>query len=430
MRRSDIERTGVSPQGSYLLRLVDRILPRLLTTFPAVLLTGPRATGKTTTALRHADTVLRLDRREEAEAVRAAPDVALSTLSGTVLIDEWQEVPDVLGAVKRAVDAGATRTRFLLTGSVRAPLSTAMWPGTGRILHLRMYPLTVAELTAADTGPQPHTLDLLRSGRAGEVRAPADPPDLLGYLELAMQSGYPSVASLADADRRMWLRAYLEQVLLRDSELLGEQRDPRRLRRFVETLAANTAGLVTDTEIARAAGVDSRTAARYQRLLEDLGIVDAVPAWFTNRMSRLAKGRKRYLIDPGLAGAVLGVDAAGLLRQGELMGRLLDTFVATQLRPLIDLDDSGARLHHLRQRDGRYEVDLVIEYPDGRVVGLEVKATAGPRGDDARHLAWLRDQLGERFIAGIVLHTGRFAYPLGERILAAPISVLWSPPLP
>jgi len=110
-----------------------------------------------------------------------------------------------------------------------------------------------------------------------------------------------------------------------------------------------------------------------------------------------------------------------------LIGRLLDTFVAAQLRPLIDLDDGGARLHHLRQRDGRYEIDLVIEYPDGRVVGLEVTATAGPRADDAGHLAWMRDQLGERFIAGVVLHTGRFSYPLGERILAAPISVLWSP---
>ncbi|MGH4018803.1 MAG: ATP-binding protein [Pseudonocardiaceae bacterium] len=230
---------------------------------------------------------------------------------------------------------------------------------------------------------------------------------------------------MSDRDRRLWLDGYLEQIFVRDTALLGEQRDPRRLRQFLGALAANTAGLVADTELARAADIDVRTAKRYQRLLEDLGIVDAVPAWFTNRLARLAKSHKRYVADTGLAAALVGLDVTGLLRHGDLMGRLLDTFVAAQFRPLLTPAANGARLHHLRQRDGHHEVDLLLEYPDGRVVAMEVKASAGPRDSDARHLAWLRERMAQRFVAGIVWHTGHWVYPLGDRITAVPIAVLW-----
>lgn len=189
----------------------------------------------------------------------------------------------------------------------------------------------------------------------------------------------------------------------------------------------NTAGLIADTELARAADIDVRTAKHYERLLEDLGIVDSVPPWFTNRLSRLVKSPKRYLVDPGLTATLVGVDAAGLLRNGNLMGRLLDTFVAAQLRPLLTINGNGARLHHVRQRDGQHEADLLPEFPDGRVVPMEIKSSAGPQARDARHLVWLRDQLKKQFVAGVVWHTGRWIYPLSERITAVPIAALWGP---
>lgn len=415
-----------SPQG-YIPRLVDGLLAELFTTFPAVLLTGARATGKTTTALRHADTVIRLDDPGEAAAMRASPDAVLATKTGTVLLDEWQEVPEVLGAVKRAVDAGTNRTRFLLTGSVRAPMSTSMWPGTGRVLQVPMHPVTMAELTARGDRPESRVLERIVAGRAGELALPDDLPDLVGYLELAVRGGYPAILTSPPGHRRRWLDGYLEQVFVRDVALLGEQRDPRRMRRFLQAVAVNTAGLVADVELARAADIDVRTAKRYERLLADLGIVDGVPPWFTNRLNRLVKSPKRYLVDPGLAAALVGIDAAGLLRHGDLMGRLLDTFVAAQLRPLLTVNGDGARLHHVRQQDGRYEVDLLVEFPDGRVVPMEVKASGGPQARDARHLVWLREQITEQFVAGVVWHTGRWIYPLGERITAVPIAALWGP---
>lgn len=108
-----------------------------------------------------------------------------------------------------------------------------------------------------------------------------------------------------------------------------------------------------------------------------------------------------------------------------MLGRLLDTFVLAQLRPLLSATAPDVRACHLRQQDGRREVDVVLEVPDGRVVGLEIKATASPSAHDARHLGWLRDQLGDRFVAGAVLNTGRWSYPLADRITAAPIAALW-----
>lgn len=124
-------------------------------------------------------------------------------------------------------------------------------------------------------------------------------------------------------------------------------------------------------------------------------------------------------------GAALRLDVAAVLNDGNLLGRLLDTFVMAQLRPETALSPSRPRLYHLRERNGRREVDLLAELAAHRIIAVEVKATAAPTRGDARHLAWLRDVLGDRFLAGVVLHTGPGSFALGQRLFAAPIAVLW-----
>ncbi len=191
-------------------------------------------------------------------------------------------------------------------------------------------------------------------------------------------------------------------------------------------LRLSTAGLPTDATLYQAAGIDQRTADAYDRLLESLYLLDRVPAWSSNRFARLVKRSKRYVVDPGLAVSAARIDSGSVLRDGDLLGRLLDTYVAAQLRPEVALLPR-ARLHHVRTESGRQEIDLVVDLGGGRVIGVEVKAGAAPGSRDARHLAWLRDELGERFVRGIVLHTGPRPFELGDRLGALPICALWAP---
>jgi hypothetical protein len=253
---------------------------------------------------------------------------------------------------------------------------------------------------------------------------------LRGYVELAIASGFPIAAlRLSGAPRQAWLDSYLEDLLTHDVEELEgsgtRRRDSQRLRRYFEAYALNSAGAPDHKTIYDAAGVSKVTAAAYERLLIDLLVAEQLPAWTSNRLKRLVRHPKRYVVDPALIATALRMDAQGILDDGDVLGRVLDTFVVAQLRPEVTVSTSRPRLHHLRTEGGRHEVDVVAELAGQRVIGIEIKADAAPAKRDARHLAWLRNELGERFVGGVVLHTGPRMFELGDKLVAAPISVLW-----
>jgi predicted AAA+ superfamily ATPase len=409
--------------ATYSTRTLDGAIGSLFKQLPALLIVGPRASGKTTTAARHSAAIVRLDVEAEAQAFKADPDAALRGLQEPVLIDEWQMVPGVLGAVKRAVDAKPDPGRFIITGSVRAELDGEWWPGTGRVTRLPMFGMTVRE-QVGDAGGLSF-VDRVASG------APLEPaphtPDLRGYVDLIFQSGFPEPAlRLNGAARQRWLDSYLEHLLTRDVELVDAGRDPVRLRRYLEAYALNTAGVADERTLFDAAGINRKTAAAYDRLLSNLFVTENLPAWTSNRLKRLVHGPKRHVVDPAIAGAALRLDTNGALRQGDLFGRLLESFVVAQIRAEVPVSESRPRLFHVRQQEGRLEVDILVELGGGRFIAIEVKADSAPTVAAARHLVTLRDRFDHEFVAGIVLHTGPRTFSISDRIVAAPISTLWS----
>lgn len=399
------------------------MIQELLIELPALFIVGPRATGKTTTAARYARTVVRLDREAEAVAFRADPDAALRGLPEPVLLDEWQVVPGVLGAIKRAVDVRPDPGRYLVTGSVRGDLEGELWPGTGRLTRIPMYGMTIRE----QLGRIAASPFLDRILRADELQPASVSLDLRAYIDVILRSAFPEPAiRLGEAARQRWLESYVDQLLTRDIDEIHGRRDPARLRRYVEAYAINTAGVVDEKSLYGAAGIDRKTALAYESLLTNLLVVQAMPAWTSNRLKRLVLSPKRYFVDPALVGAILRSDTNAVLRSGDLLGRLLDTFVASQLRAELAITSARPRLYHVRQQQGRFEIDVLAELGGGGAVGIEVKAISAPTNDDARHLIGLRDRLGDGFVAGVVFHTGPRVYSLSRRILAVPISALWA----
>lgn len=408
----------------YLPRLAEPVIKHLLEDVSAVMIRGPRASGKTTTAARFAESVVRLDQPEEAAPFVASPDGALAAMPTPVLLDEWQEVPAVLGAVKRAVDGDTRRGRFLLAGSVRAQLDGTMWPATGRVVPVNLFPITVSERSRSNTKP---LIDRIVDG--DDLIPASDPPDLLGYVNLALEGGFPeAVLGVSERSRQRWLEGYVTHMVARDAPIAlgGSGRDSDRIERYLRAYAINTAGVVNDNTLYEAAGINRKTAGYYEQLLINLMVVEKTPAWSSNYLKRLIRSPKRYLIDTGLWGAIVGVDASAVMGSGDLLGRLLDSLVMSQLRVEAVVAAQRHRLYHLRTEQGRHEVDVVAEFGTHRVVGIEIKATSAPNRSHASHLMWMRDQLGDRFVAGVVLHSGPHSYQLSDRIVAAPICTLWS----
>ena len=414
----------------YLPRVIDAVLRTDLSAFAGVLMTGARGVGKTRTALELAKSTLRLDQVDDRSLVEADPIGAISGRASPVLIDEWQIVPEVLRAVKLAVDSRHTPGRFIVTGSARNDLLMDMWPTTGRLIRLRLRGLVGRERFGSASSDS-----LFDRWDDPDERfvVPPDPPDLRRYIEIALESGFPDALAVgSDRLRRRWLQSYVDEIANSDLRGLaaptGRGKDPRRFATYLKSYALNTASITSQTNLSQHAGVNTRTAVGYDEALDALGIIDSLPAWGSNRLQRLYVERtKRYVADAGLAAAVAGLTPDDVYTESDLRGRIIDTFVTSQLRVEADAADS-ARLFHLRTKRGEHEIDIVAEV-GRRLIGFEIKAGGAPTRRDARHLIWFRDKIAtDRFKGGVVFHTGPHRYELDDRIEAVPIAGLWGRP--
>lgn len=400
----------MTAREGYLPRLVDEALAAAVASAPAVVIDGPRAVGKTTTARRLARSVVMLPR--DLGALSADPHGYLAGLEAPVLIDEWQlGGPDLAWAIKQVVDEDPTPGRFILTGSVEPRSYGPTYPLTGRVISLTMRPMTLAELSGRGLDRT-----FLRGIVDGEALTPSAGRVSGVGLNALGRSGFPGARRMADP--RLFLDGYANAVAQRAGE---EGRDASRLLRTMRVLATLDGQAVPDQRIWEAADITKVTWKSYDDLLQRTFISVPVPAFESNRLKRLTSYPKRCLADTALALVLAGVATDQLESDPALAGNFLESFVVQQLRP--QADALGLALSHLRTGAGEREVDIVVETPRG-LLAFEVKRTARPDADDARHLTWLRDQDPQRFTRGFVVHTGGDSYPLGEHIWAVPLDVL------
>jgi predicted AAA+ superfamily ATPase len=416
-------------------RIIDSELDELMRGLPAIALEGAKAVGKTATALKRAATKHLLDDPDQRALAEAEP-ARLLTFPRPILIDEWQLAPAVWDQVRRAVDADPVPAQFLLTGS-SSPLERGSHSGAGRVVSVRLRPLSLAE--RLETSGAVSLAPLLR-GERPEIGGETD-LTLEDYADEILRSGFPGLRGLPDRALRAQLDGYIDRVVDRDFPELGHAiRNPALLRRWMTAYAAATATSTSLEKIrgAATAGEDEKpaktTVLPYRDVLERLYILDPLPAWQPthNYISQLSHPPKHHLADPALAARLLGANRDTLLagespgprvpRDGALIGALFESLVTLSVR--VYAQAAEATVGHLRTKGGRREVDLIVQGGAGKVVAIEVKLGGAADESDCRHLKWLARELGDDLVDMVVITTGRAAYRRPDGIAVVPAALL------
>lgn len=409
-------------------RVIDAELRERLSVMGAVLIDGPKATGKTFSASQVAATVLRVDVDRAARAALEAHPEQLFTYPTPILFDEWQEAPELWNLVRRAVDDHQEKGLYLLTGSARPRDDAKLHSGAGRIGRLRMRPMSLFE-----TGHSTGTVSL-KSVLEGEppkgVPSEITVPDL---LERIVVGGWPSLLeSNVDAARK-WLADYLRSLVEVDVPGLGPRRNPENLGRLLMALARATGTPLNHSNLALEVGgaggpIASETLTNYLEALERLLLVEALPAWRPHMRSRtrLRISSVHHFVDPSLGTAALGVGVDELLHDLDSAGFHFESLAVRDLR--VYSQALGASLSSWRDSKTGDEVDVILELPNGRWAAFEIKL--GENAADAAASSLLKfaqkvdlERHGEP-LALAVITGGRFAYQRSDGVSVIPISLL------
>jgi predicted AAA+ superfamily ATPase len=341
---------------------------------------------------------------------------------GCLVIDEVQRAPTLVLALKASVDRDRRPGRFVLTGSANLERLPGLEDSlAGRAESVELLGFSQAELA----GVHSTFVDRVMAGDIDLAGAAALARE--DYVRLACTGGYPEVVARPTTHRReAWFDNYVRRIVQRDVPDLARIHHPSELPNLLRAAAAATGSSPTLTALARTTNLSATTATRYLDVLETIYLVQRVPAWSSNRLKRVARAPKVALLDSGVAAHLMDLDEEALDPGSDPtpFGALVETFVLAELRKLVPLSTARPRLFHYRELDGA-EVDVVLER-EGRIVGIEVKASTTLDRKSTRWLERLRDKLGPRFTAGLVLYGGTSNVQLGDRLAAAPISTLWA----
>jgi len=411
------------------------ITPRIrqsLAASPVVFLNGARQVGKSTLVHQLIDELangqgptryVSFDKPTVMASAASSPEAFLKFGEGTLIIDEVQMVPEIFRALKvvvdelRLKDPSSAQGRFLLTGSANIlalpRLSEAL---VGRMSILTMYPLSTAEAI----GVKGVGLDRIWRQDFSSMTDPR-----LGLTDAIKLASFPEIHRAAREQRETWFDGYLNTLLQRDIRMFADLEKASLLPQLLRVLAVRAGGLINDSDIARELGMNSVTEKSYRNTLKMMFLNLDVPSWHRNIGKRLVKASKGYLVDTMMQAYLLGVDIDRLPEnRPELYGHLVENFAATELVKLMTVSAERSTLYHFRTSD-HYEVDFVLEKPDGSILGIEVKSGGQVSAQDFKGLKTLSTMARASFHSGIVLYAGEEVLPFGDRLWAVPFRILW-----
>ena len=410
--------------GLYIPRRAQRLVDEAISDTPIVAINGPRQVGKSTLATgvlqRHGGVLVTLDDETQRRAANDdARGFAERTHAGPLIVDEVQFAPALFRALKAAVDRDRRPGRFVLTGSTRLLSADGFADAfVGRLEVVELWPLTQGEIDGQPDGfvdwafSHDHSMPV-----SGELTR-------YDCAERIDRGGFPEAIHRTGKRRSRWFASYLttlvEKVVRQVSGIERSSEIPRILR----VCAARSGDELNVTRIAAELGLPPRTLDGYLALLANVFVLQLIPAWSTNLSSKVIRRPKLVMVDSGLASYLCGTSTIRIDEPTSPFGRLLEGFVAMELRKQLTWSDNEATLSHFRDRDG-HEVDLVLEHTDGRVVGIEVKAARSVSPRDTSGLRFLSERLGDRFHAGFVLSCMPEPTSLGGKMTALPLEALW-----
>lgn len=415
--------------GVYRARVVDGELVERLSAIGAVLIEGPKACGKTESAIQEAATTHRLDVDDAARtAASVAPELLLDSPI-PVLLDEWQVVPTLWDHVRRAVDDQApAKGLYILTGSATPSDDVNRHSGAGRIAIIQMRPMSLAE-SGHSTG-QASLERLLAGDKVTAQDSGLTVPDLIDRICIG---GWPALLDTDTQDAGRWLRDYLNQIVLVDIQGLGaRRRDPENIRRLLTSLARNVGTAVKVTALAKDVGGAEGPVARatidgYLDSLTRLRLIENSPAWAPHMRSAtpLQSSPTRYFVDPSLAVTALGQGPTQLLADLNATGYFFENLVVRDVR--IYAQKLGGQVHHWRDQN-QNEVDVVVTLPDGRWGAFEVKMNPADADKTAAALLSFaakvdQGKVGAPATLGVITSTG-FAYRRPDGVTVLPIGTL------
>lgn len=393
-----------------------------LNTRKVVILSGSRQCGKTTTskAMTDRQSVYRtLDDYTLLQAAQNDPQGFIKLSKGTMIIDEVQRVPELITAIKKAVDENTRYGQYLITGSVNIQtLPTVRESLAGRVKKIRLRPLTQGEILKKS----PKFLQRLKKQNFINNNS----YDKEKISEMIFKGGFPEPMQMKSAQmRKSWYKDYIETIIEYDLHNISNIRRQDSLKELIKIIASFSSKFIDKSKITASLGIANQTLDSYLGVLENTYLVDKLSPWLKTDCERVNKQSKYFMTDTGFMASLLNWEADDMLLNADKSGKIFKTFVYNELIAQIELKDDEYELYHYRDRERR-EIDFIIQDENNNIYGIEVKAGSSVTKDRFKHLTWFKNNLAKnKNFSGIVLYTGEQVVPFGNNLLAVPMNNLW-----